>query len=125
MSVELKIKSINLAQEAILIRRFERKLKKSRNWNESQQHGVIAKSHHDKMCSLSHHRRWVVRNQSRATFLALAFMKGRPYKTVEHKADENFVRYHILPKIVEMVKKYHTLDLGDNARDQVIEWLNA
>jgi hypothetical protein len=48
-----------------------------------------------------------VRNENRATFLARAYLEGRPYKSVEQKIHDVVVmRCYILPRMFEMVNKY-------------------
>jgi GDP-mannose 4,6-dehydratase len=60
-------------------------------------------------CSINHHRRWDVRNETRATFIARAYIAGIPYKSVEQKRkvdnEPNFQKY-ILPRVFAMVVKY-------------------
>lgn len=108
MSVELKIKSKHLAEEAKIIRFEERKLRaKNRS----------------KFIDIQSHRRWNVRNENRATFLARAFLEGRPYKTVEqfiHSPEK--LSYYIVPRVVSMVNKYGS----DNYQKSDIEnWIEA
>lgn len=122
MSVELKIKSKHLALEAGVIKHEERKLRKQvadltrldgeQVW-ETSKPGAIGLTRLGrvvyKLNSLSDHRRSDVRNENRSTFLARAFISGKPYLTVERSRDEN--REHIFRSIVlnrtlAMVKKY-------------------
>jgi hypothetical protein len=103
MSIELKIKSKHLATEPAIIRHEERKLlniARRREYNDTE--SILVKYR-----SLSEHRKWVVRNESRATYLARAFLSGKPYSSVEKKV-HNYatLRAHIMPRIVDMVMKY-------------------
>lgn len=103
MSIELKIKSKHLATEPAIIRHEERKLLKMarrREYNDTE--SVLSKYR-----SLSEHRKWVVRNESRATYLARAFLSGKPYSSVEKKVHQHStLRAHIVPRIVDMAMKY-------------------
>ena len=82
MSVELKIKSKHLSVEARIIRFEERKLLKQYRWAEAKHHQTgnndMYPRWHDvaftSYCSLSKHRKWDVRNENRATFLARAYI---------------------------------------------------
>lgn len=65
--VYLKVKIKSLQEEAKIIRKEERR-------NEDFKKG------------LREHRKKIVRPESRHTHLAYAFLRGRPYKTVEPKA---------------------------------------
>lgn len=103
MSIELKIKSKHLATEPAIIRHEERKLlrmAKRREYNDTQ--SILVKYH-----SLSEHRRWVVRNESRATYLARAFLSGKPYSSIEKKVhNHSLLRAYIVPRVIDMVLKY-------------------
>jgi hypothetical protein len=105
MSIELKIKSKHLGLEAKVIRHEERKLKKQIRWQ--CDHGTPDCKLIEKYQSISNHRKWEVRNENRATFLARAYLSGRPYKSVENKIhDKHVLRFYILPRVFEMVNKY-------------------
>ena len=63
-----------------------------------------------KWYSINQHRRWDVRNENRATFLARAFLEGKPYKEVEQKRKpENEYKFqqYIIPRVAAMVNKYN------------------
>ena len=121
MSVELKIKAKHLALEPAIIRKEEQKLKKQFNWFK-QKHQItdvslsnIYDKHpelyklHSKRYSLELHRKTVVRNASRATHLARAYIAGMPYSRVEKKRkDENELVFNnsILLEVFRMVAKY-------------------
>jgi hypothetical protein len=115
MSVELKIKSKHLGEEARIIRFEERKQLKQYQWALNKWHATgnndMYPRWNDKAfntyCSLNQHRRWDVRNENRATFLARAYLAGKDYKTVEHKCNDLVVlRCYIFPRLCEMVNKY-------------------
>lgn len=103
MSIELKIKSKHLATEPSIIRHEERKLLKMarrREYNDTE--SILVKYR-----SLSEHRKWVVRNESRATYLARAFLSGKPYSSIEKKVHQHStLRAHIVPRVVDMAMKY-------------------
>ena len=105
MSVELKIKSKHLSEEARIIRFEERKFRKQVDWLKT--HQQTYDKEHATMMSLKQHRRWDVRNENRATFLARTYLAGKDYKTVEHKCNDLAVlRCWIFPRLCEMVNKY-------------------
>ena len=107
MSLELKIKSKHLSVEAKIIRFEENKLRKQLDWlRDHQQSRDLV---HQKFMSLKNHRKWDVRNENRATFIARAFIAGKPYSSVElkRKPDYDYKFYQfILPRVVAMVEKY-------------------
>lgn len=105
MSVELKIKSKHLSEEARIIRFEERKFRKQVDWLKARQQPY--EEEHATMRSLKNHRRWDVRNENRATFLARTYLAGKDYKTVEHKCNDLvLLRCYIFPRLCEMVNKY-------------------
>ena len=105
MSVELKVKSKHLSEEARIIRFEEHKFRKQVDWLKGRQQPY--EKEHATMMSLKEHRRWDVRNENRATFLARAYLAGKDYKTVEHKCNDLVVlRCYIFPRLCEMVNKY-------------------
>lgn len=105
MSLELKIKSKHLGLEAKVIKHEEKKLKNQIRWQCDR--GTADCNLVSKYQSIHNHRVWDVRNENRATFLARAFIAGKPYNSVEHKVKDVCVRSrYILPRVVEMVYKY-------------------
>jgi hypothetical protein len=135
MSLELKIKSKHLSVESQIIRFEERKLKKQLRWNITQTVATGANKPinvWDYECyksydSLNYHRRWDVRNENRATFLARAYLQGKFYSTVEQKRKpENEYRFqvYIVPRIVAMVNKYGPKNREVNSK-MILAWANA
>lgn len=124
MSIELKIKAKHLALEPAIIRKEEQKLKKQFRWFK-QKHQItdvslwtIYDKHpelyklHSKRYSLENHRKTVVRNASRATHLARAYIAGMLYSRVEKKReDEMLFKHVILPEVFRMVAKYSAKSL--------------
>jgi len=122
MSIELKIKSKHLGVEAQIIRFEERKLKKQVRWyitdHKAAGNNEEVKLHNftpfNQYTSLNRHRRWDVRNENRATFLARAYLAGKSYASVEHKRkpENEYTFYvYVLPRVVAMVAKYGTCKL--------------
>jgi hypothetical protein len=115
MSVELKVKSKHLSEEARIIRFEERKQLKQYQWAlnkwKSAGNNDMYPRWNDKAygnyVNLNWHRRWDVRNENRATFLARAYIAGKAYNTVENKRiDDSTFQIMIVPRIVNMVAKY-------------------
>jgi hypothetical protein len=136
MSIELKIKSKHLSEEVKIIRFEERKLFKQYQWSLNKYraagHNDMYPRWNDKAfmcyCSINHHRRWDVRNETRATFIARAYIAGIPYKSVEQKRkvdnEPNFQKY-ILPRVFAMVVKYGKRADGDWEWDKIKQKYNA
>jgi hypothetical protein len=127
MSVELKVKSKHLSEEARIIRFEERKQLKQYQWAQDQYRATGKNDMYPRWddkafntyCSLNHHRKWDVRNENRATFLARAFIAGVPYETVEQKRkpdNEGTFNLTVLPRVCAMVAKYGNQVKGD------VEW---
>ena len=131
MSVELKIKSKHLALEPAIIRTEENKLKRKIRWaklHQKSEEEINATCSLNSFCS---HRRFEVRNEARATYLARAYIEGREYESVEKSRKEETV-YHvyIVPRIVSMVikyklgkmEKYMKPDDVKVVRDEILKW---
>jgi|AntAceMinimDraft_5_1070358.scaffolds.fasta_scaffold92593_1 hypothetical protein len=115
MSVQLKIKSKHLSQEASIIRFEERKLLKNIAYHREQHNKLGMNSQYDtdndsdyrSYISLNGHRRNDVRNENRATFLARAFIAGMPYNAIENKRNNDALfKYIILPRVIALICKY-------------------
>ena len=152
MSIELKIKSKHLALEPAIIKLEEYKLSKLIKYYK-QYHQIttddyytIYKNHPElhkwmmKRTDLADHRKRIVGDEARATYLARAYLSGKTYKSVEAKThDFRHLMTKIHPRIVDMVAKYgpnkvykyHTPDKGRAYRpaeiapimDAITEWL--
>lgn len=130
MSVQLKIKQKHLALEPSIIKFEEQKILKqikhirdnSSYFTDSEKKILFLEL---KFNVLASHRRWDVRNESRATHLARAYIAGKEYKTVEAKRKEhneyNFT-INIIPRIVKMVIKYGDYNQRKVTKEQIIEW---
>lgn len=121
MTIELKIKNKHLTEEARIIRWEERKLKAQAKWLRLNQRDD--KEVHAKFMSLQGHRKWEVRNEQRATFLARAFMNGTPYLSVESKCHETYKRdTYIAKRVATMVNKYGSKTV---VQSDIVTWFNA
>jgi hypothetical protein len=118
MSVELKVKSKHLSEEARIIRFEERKQLKQFEWAKRKHYETGSNDEYPcynnkawrNYYNLNWHRRWDVRNENRATFLARAYIAGKAYNTVEFKRKNDYLfQTLIVPRVVNMVAKY-----GDN-----------
>lgn len=104
----LRVKVKSLADEAKIIRREESRAKSWHEW-----------------ISLKDHRKGIVRSEARSAQLALAFIRGMSYETVEpyvHPGNEpNWKR------VKELVLKYsvppHKTLLSDVQRNDILERL--
>lgn len=109
MSLELKIKSKHLGEEAKIIRFEENKLLRQIKYLHDHQRDALATEKYLKWYSLNTHRRQDVRVENRATFLARAFLAKKPYEFVEQKRSpemEYDFQFRVIPRIVAMVNKY-------------------
>lgn len=86
MSIELKIKVKNLADEARTIRTEEAKLHGMEKWN------------------LQHHRKTVVRDAARRTLIAYQICRGRDWEPSASR--DGFTRRSDYSEVCRMVKKY-------------------
>ena len=126
MSTELKIKSKHLAVEASIIRHEERKLKRQSNWKKQHQPENTAEIEaiREEWKSLNGHRRFDVRNENRATYLARAFVAGASYVSTENsRKDENEYKFlqFVIPRTVQLVKKYHNSNMD---RTHIEAWIS-
>ena len=129
MSVELKVKSKHLSEEARIIKFEERKQLKQYQWALNKWHVAGNNDMYTRWddkafntyCSLNQHRKCDVRNENRATFLARAYIAGVPYASVEQKRkpeNESYFQILILPRVWTMVAKYGNLANGDSIWDR-------
>ena len=120
MSIELKIKQKHLALEPKIIKHEEEKLKKQIKYTNATDFSLVWK-----LNSLTNHRKWNVRNESRATHLARAYLAGKPYTSVEKKRrDDVMFTLYIVPRILAMVTKYGNRDQRKTDRDAILNWSN-
>jgi hypothetical protein len=142
MTIELKIKNKYLSEEARIIRFEEKKLKKQTRYaiNKHIESGANepfeyykTKSYKDYQ-SLNAHRRYDVRNENRATYLARAFIEGVSYNQVEasRKEEKEYMFLQIiLPRVLTMINKYGRewdpvtrIRPPEFTKEQLMEWIN-
>ena len=121
MTTKLKIKSKHLALEPAIIRHEERKLQKQIAWlKKTSQTNALPKEEWLRQ-DLSNHRRFEVRNEARATYLAIAFLSGVPYKVLEKaRKNETIFKAYILPRVISMVLKYGP-EIRDDRERKVVD----
>ena len=127
MCIELKIKAKHLALEPQIIKHEEQKLKGQIKYTKGTDANLIYK-----LNDLVNHRKWNVRNESRATELARAYLAGKPYSYVEAKtrrkdwSHECFFALYVVRRIVAMVQNYGPRELRKmdpkDLRNVIIEW---
>jgi hypothetical protein len=131
MSIKLKIKSKHLALEAGVIRFEELKLKRQIEWLKTHQKDEA--TFRSEWESLNSHRRFDVRNEARATYIARVYIEGRKYETIENNIkDLGTFNTYIFPRVLTMVIKYkhgriEKFMRPDDAkviRDEVKAWLS-
>jgi hypothetical protein len=104
--IELKIKIKSLAEESRIIRKEERKCK------------FLSRRE-----SLKAHRTGVVRNEQRLSLLAYAFLKGRPFSSVEsQKANKKEIS---IPHLHGIIKRFSGFLVKPPSHGTVQEWINA
>lgn len=94
MSIELKIKVKNLADEARTIRTEERKLHGMEKWK------------------LQHHRKTVVRNAARRSLMAYQICRGRDWESSASR--DRFTRMSDYSEVKRMVTKYGKAEAIDS-----------
>lgn len=127
MSLELKIKSKHLGLEAGVIRHEERKLTKQIEWLKNHQQNGAAEVLIWKRKQIADHRKWDVRNENRATFLARAFIANVPYALIEkqRKPEKECAFWNsIVQRIVSMVVKYDKR-YDPNDREKALKAINV
>jgi hypothetical protein len=102
--VKLKIKAKHLAAEPAIIRHEERKVSGMERWD------------------LQHHRTGAVRNEARATQLAVAFLKGKDINKIEPTLKWRQDPKHrlVLKRVIAMVKKYGDKSIPESV---ITDWM--
>lgn len=91
----LKIKAKHLAAEAKIIRKEEK------NWRG------------DDRAFFRDHRVTTVRNEARATHLAVAFLRGVPYNVLEQKCHDVHIRREVSKRMQAMITRYCNYELRE------------
>jgi hypothetical protein len=136
MSIELKIKSKHLSEEAKIIRFEERKQlryinKKLPSLPEDKASSAYFREWyalHSIYNNLRNHRIFDVRRENRATFLARAYLSGKAYSEVEssRKPEKEFeFQTLVLPRVLAMVNKYRKYNMPIIDRATLDKWINA
>jgi hypothetical protein len=102
-SLPLKVKILNLAAEARIIRtEEERELKHARKYADKFGKDAWPNPHKREYHSLKDHRETVVREEARDTLLAYGFLRGRSYSQIEPR------RYSVAntDNVLRMILKY-------------------
>lgn len=102
---QLRVKVKTLAEEANIIRKEE-----ARTWGSFKD-------------SLINHRRWDVRNEARATQLAVRYLSNGTYQGVEKDVKEGHkFEIYIVPRVIAIVKKYGTGNPNE-VKDKILGWV--
>lgn len=105
----LTVKHKTLAVEASIIRKEENKLRGMTEWAKNKSDTLSAEEFRDIRMNLQHHRKSVVGLEARATHIALAYLKGKPYVYVESQIDPT--KYYVSKRGNEQkVIPYHYYD---------------
>lgn len=106
----LTVKHKTLAHEATVIRKEENKLRGMTKWAkiESNSSSVAPDEYRAIRMELYHHRKSVVGLEARATHIALAFLKGKPYVCVESQIDVS--KYEIRHSNKQDIYPHHYYD---------------
>lgn len=101
MISHLRVKIKSLAAESVIIKKEE----------------IRHKKHPEIRASLANHRKTVVRTESRLSFLAYGFLKGKSYKDVENtcKKEPDWVR------VRNMVVKFGQYGLNYTQREEQLK----
>lgn len=121
--IKLKIKAKSLAEEARIIRKEEHKLKELPFSKRSEvlKYQFGGEYTHCFLDDIKFHRRWHVRNEARATQLAIAYIKGKAYSSIEKVCTNSTMRdFYIVPKVLKMVQTYGNKEITVN---QIREWI--
>lgn len=123
----LCIKLAHIGMEPSIIRKHEKRIKNRIQYLKDKQSNDGVDTSYFELHRLQHHRRWIVRNEERATHLALGFLSGKSYKAMEHKTCVHVRRCYIVPKMMAMIRKYEYSDGTTRAEvtDLINEWFKT
>lgn len=129
MSIQLKVKAKSLAVEAQIIRKEERKLIKSARWTMRFKGLHDANIIRDQYESVHLHRVREVRQESRATHLARAYLVSMPYSKVESgrkETREYKFMTHTLSRTLKLIKRYGNYETYHHTTyDDLLKWVDA
>lgn len=109
----LKVKHKSLADEAKIIRKEENKLFRQTVWLRDHQQLEAAEETLDARMELRDHRKVIVGFEARATYIALAYLKGKPFEYVEKNHKGRVPFYYswnsLLDRVSQIVAKYENM----------------
>ena len=109
---KLKIKIKHLALEPAIIRKEERKLLKEAKWYRQQQETKEAERILWDYKDLLSHRKHSLKPEARAAQLAYAFLRGKPYASVEKPRDYEILKHTPLPFVARAIQLAHKYRVG-------------
>jgi len=119
---ELKIKQLSLAEEARIIRKYERSVLRNARWQKSNQgHEDDSVVSYATYTRLHEHRTHQVRKASRAAGLVRAFLKGREYARVEKPRSDNAIPRDL---VIDNMVTFAGMS-KDEARKAIENWVSA
>lgn len=127
--IKMKLKAKALAAEARIIREEELKPYYKQYMKE------IAKPLSVRHVWCGYHsntlymqRAYVIRNEARATYLAIAYLEGRPYSSVEKKRNKGADKYTfdcVVSKMKKLVYFPGSMDSKEERDKKVAEWFKT
>jgi hypothetical protein len=128
----LRVRNKELAQEARFIRHEEKRIKSRQKIMFSRYYTAGGEYSHDadldfdsksaEFWELRKHRTWDVRNHARAGLLAYAFLRGKPYRSVERKTyDSEWKLERIKKEVKRLVAKFGK----ENFDQEVDKWFEV
>jgi len=123
MSTELRIKLAHIGMEPAIIKIHEQRIKNKLAYLKRKSSNVDTSNLFAERQRLIQHRRWNVRNDARSTHLALGFLTGMPYESLEINCEVGKRNRHIYPKVCEMVFKYGPDETKSTVARKVADWI--
>lgn len=138
----LKVKHTSLAAEAKIIKAEELRYKKHTEWLRSKQEYKESDLFRDDRMQLYHHRyrKGIVSFECRAAHLARAFIKKKPYASVETRSKKNggwktshYSAVKLYTRVAELIAKYESQEAYyvrskrrpiDQTLKEVCEWVS-
>lgn len=118
----LKIKLKNLRDEVALIKSHEERLK-----NHIAVHMGMSEHLKSLVDQMVHHRKFDIRNETRATLLAYGYIRGRNYHQLEctTRPESCFAVKARVERVARMVNKYSVMDWNPEGLDVTMENVRA
>lgn len=133
----LRVKIKSLAAETKIIRFEEKRTKRTFDFETSNTPNpaareYLANTYHEKLWKLTHHRIFDVRKETRATLIAYAFLRNKPYSSVENPkisiTNNSFDSNYLLDRVVSMVNKYSEFKERKDSKELkkiIISWIDS